>query len=165
MHTCLWYAVAKPLPVRRLVHDTITTVAWTEPVRYWRKACLNHTVILQKIMAMSPLYTPLSCSRTTLEGREGPRPRTPMTTIEYINDDGRYLNPIIVWLANTYRSNWTAFPTPGWQYACSDSGYTDSRISLEWLKRIFDPEANHQSTPERGRTAQNNHTSYAKRIT
>ena len=32
------------------------------------------------------------------------------------------------------------FPTPGWQYAYSDSGYTDSKISLEWLKRIFDPE-------------------------
>jgi hypothetical protein len=24
--------------------------------------------------------------------------------------------------------------------ACSESGYTDSKISLEWLKRIFDPE-------------------------
>jgi len=33
-------------------------LTWTEPVRYWRKAyrlaCLNHTVLLQIIMAMSP---------------------------------------------------------------------------------------------------------------
>jgi len=31
---------------------------WTEPVRYWRKACriacLNHTVLLQIILAISP---------------------------------------------------------------------------------------------------------------
>ncbi|TVY18694.1 hypothetical protein LARI1_G006120 [Lachnellula arida] len=55
--------------------------------------------------------------------------RTSVTAIECISGD-----------ANTHRSNWTTFPTPGWQYACSDSGYTDSVISFEWLKRIFDPE-------------------------
>lgn len=27
-----------------------------------------------------------------------------------------------------------------WHYACSESGYTDSHISLEWLTRVFDPE-------------------------
>jgi hypothetical protein len=66
--------------------------------------------------------------------------RTSVTAIECISGDGRYLNPMIIWPASTHRSNWTTFPTPGWQYACSDSGYTDSKISLEWLKRIFDPE-------------------------
>ncbi len=64
--------------------------------------------------------------------------RTIVTAIECA--DGRYLNPIIIWPASTHRSNWTTFPTPGWYYACSDSGYTDSKISLEWLKCIFDPE-------------------------
>jgi len=52
---------------------------------------------------------------------------------------------MIIWPATTHRSNWTTFPTPGWQYACSDSGYTDSKISLEWLKRIFDPETKEQA--------------------
>jgi hypothetical protein len=66
--------------------------------------------------------------------------RTSVTAIECISGDGRYLNPMIIWPASTHRSNWTTFPTPGWQYAYSDSGYTDSKISLEWLKRIFDPE-------------------------
>jgi hypothetical protein len=47
---------------------------------------------------------------------------------------------MIIWPASTHRSNWTTFSTPGWQYACSESGYTDSKISLEWLKHIFDPE-------------------------
>jgi hypothetical protein len=48
---------------------------------------------------------------------------------------------MIIWPAtNHHRSNWTTFPTPGWQYACSKSGYTDSKTSLEWLKRIFDPQ-------------------------
>jgi hypothetical protein len=51
-----------------------------------------------------------------------------------------YLKPMIIWPASTHRSNWTTFPTPGWHYACSESRYTDSKISLEWLKRIFDPE-------------------------
>jgi hypothetical protein len=66
--------------------------------------------------------------------------RTTVTAIECISGDGRYLNPMIIWPATTHRSNWTTFPTPGWQYACSDSGYTDSKISFEWLKCIFDPE-------------------------
>ncbi|TGO17915.1 hypothetical protein BPAE_0404g00060 [Botrytis paeoniae] len=62
-----------------------------------------------------------------------------MTAIECINGNGRYLNPMIIWLASTHRSNWTTFPTPKWQYAYSNSGYTNSKISLKWLKRIFDP--------------------------
>ena len=66
--------------------------------------------------------------------------RTTVTAIECISADGRYLKPMIIWPATTHRSNWTTFPTPEWQYACSESGYTDSKISLEWLKRIFDPQ-------------------------
>ena len=71
--------------------------------------------------------------------------RTTITAIECISGDGRYLNPMIIWPVSTHRSNWTTFPTPGWQYAYSDSGYTDSRISLEWLRRIFDPETKEQA--------------------
>jgi hypothetical protein len=66
--------------------------------------------------------------------------RTIITAVECISADGRYLNPMIIWPATTHRSNWTIFPTPGWQYACNESGYTDSNISLQWLKRVFDPE-------------------------
>lgn len=66
--------------------------------------------------------------------------RTTMTAIECISRDGRYLNPIIIWPATTYQSNQTVFPTPRQQYACSESRYTDSYISLEQLKRVFDLE-------------------------
>ena len=66
--------------------------------------------------------------------------RTTVTAIECISADGRYLKPMIIWPASTHRSNWTTFHTPGWHYAISESGYTDSKISLEWLKRIFNPE-------------------------
>src|SRR5436305_7812636 len=66
--------------------------------------------------------------------------RTTVTAIECISADGRVLNPMIIWPATTHRSNWTTFSTPRWQYACSESGYTDSKVSLDWLKRIFDPE-------------------------
>jgi hypothetical protein len=72
--------------------------------------------------------------------------RTLVTAIECISGDGRYLDPMVIWPAATHRSNWTTFPTPGWQYACSDTGYTDSYISLQWLQRIFDP-----ATKERAR--------------
>ena len=66
--------------------------------------------------------------------------RTMVTAIECISADGRSLPPLIIWPASTHRSNWTTYPTPGWHYACSESGYTDSKISLEWLKRVFDPQ-------------------------
>jgi len=64
--------------------------------------------------------------------------RTMVTAIECISADGTYLKPMVIWPATTHRSNWTTYNTPGWHYACSESGYTDSKISLEWLKRVFD---------------------------
>lgn len=66
--------------------------------------------------------------------------RTVVTAIECISADGRYLDPMVIWPAATHRSNWTTHPTPGWHYACSESGYTDSEISLEWLEKVFDPQ-------------------------
>jgi hypothetical protein len=66
--------------------------------------------------------------------------RKQVTAIECISADGRFLHPMIIWPATTHRSNWTTYPTPGWHYACSKSGYTDSIISFEWLKRVFDPQ-------------------------
>jgi len=65
---------------------------------------------------------------------------TMVIVIECISADGRSLLPLITWPASTHRSNWTTYPTPGWHYACSESGYKDSKISLEWLKRVFDPQ-------------------------
>jgi hypothetical protein len=56
--------------------------------------------------------------------------RTTVTAVECISADGRYLNPMIIWPATTHRSNWTTFLTPGWHYACNESGYTDSNLSL-----------------------------------
>ena len=89
----------------------------------------------------------MPCSVKVLVGKDDMRDyrgarvkRTTITAIECVSADGRFLNPMIIWPASTHRSNWTTYPTPGWQYACSESGYTDSTISLEWLKRIFDPE-------------------------
>lgn len=66
--------------------------------------------------------------------------RTLVTAIECISADGEKLPPLIIWPAATHRSNWTTYPTPKWHYAFSENGYNDSKISLEWLKRVFDPE-------------------------
>ncbi|KYG41993.1 hypothetical protein M433DRAFT_147180 [Acidomyces richmondensis BFW] len=75
--------------------------------------------------------------------------RTTVTAIERISADGEYLTPMVIWPASTHRSNWTTYPTPGWHYACSESGYTDSKISLEWLKRVFDPQTKEQAQGEK----------------
>jgi hypothetical protein len=78
--------------------------------------------------------------RTTTEAIEARVKRTTITAIECVSGDGRYLNPMIIWPASTHRANWVTHPTPGWHYAYSDSGYTDSYISLQWLKLVFDPQ-------------------------
>jgi hypothetical protein len=51
-----------------------------------------------------------------------------ITAIECISADSRSLNPLIIWPAATHRSNWATHPTPGWHFACSPTGYTDSAI-------------------------------------
>lgn len=66
--------------------------------------------------------------------------RTMVTAIECVSASGERLNPMIIWPASTHRSNWTMYPTPGWVYAFSESGYNDSYLSLEWMKRVFDPQ-------------------------
>jgi hypothetical protein len=65
-----------------------------------------------------------------------------------VSADGRSLTPLIVWPASTHRSTWTTHPTPGWHFACSKTGYTDTKISLSWIQDVFDPltrpRANHK---------------------
>ena len=66
--------------------------------------------------------------------------RTMVTTIECISAGGRSLLPLIIWPAATHRSNWSTYLTPEWHYGHSENGYNNSKISLEWLKRVFDPQ-------------------------
>jgi hypothetical protein len=56
--------------------------------------------------------------------------RTIVTAVECISADRRCLNSIIIWPAKTHRANWTTYPTSGWIYALSNTGFTDSYISL-----------------------------------
>lgn len=46
----------------------------------------------------------------------------------------------MIWPASTHRSNWTTYSTPGWHFACSKNGYTDSSINLYWIQHVFDPQ-------------------------
>jgi hypothetical protein len=66
--------------------------------------------------------------------------RTLITAIECVSVDGRYLYPLIIWLAATYRSTWTVHPTPGWHFGHLETGYTDTAISLYWIQHVFDPQ-------------------------
>jgi hypothetical protein len=66
--------------------------------------------------------------------------RTMVTAVECISSDSRALLPLIIWPASTHRSNWTTYKTPRWHYAHSEKGYNNSKISLEWLTRVFNPQ-------------------------
>ena len=66
--------------------------------------------------------------------------RTTVTAVECVSGEGKFLDPMIIWPASTHRANWTTHSTPGWHYAYSDSGYTDSYLSLQWFKLVFDPQ-------------------------
>ena len=74
--------------------------------------------------------------------------RTTVTAIECISADGRSLSPMIIWPATTHRANLTTYPTPGWHYAYSENGYNDSKISLEWIKQVFEPRTKPQANPK-----------------
>lgn len=65
--------------------------------------------------------------------------RKSITAIEYISVDSRVLSPMIIQPATTLRDNQHTFKTPGQHYTCSETGYTNSKISLEQLKLVFDP--------------------------
>jgi hypothetical protein len=100
-------------------------------------------------MLSTPGSVKILVSKDELRGHKGAYvERTVITAVECVSADGRYLYPMIIWPASTHRGNWTTFPTPGWHYAYSESGYTGSVINLEWLKRAFDPQpkarANHK---------------------
>lgn len=94
-----------------------------------------------EVMLFIPSSIKVLISKHNMRNYKGARVKhITVTAIECISSNSRYLNLIIIWPASTYRSNWTTFPTPSWQFAFSDFGYTDFKISLEWLKRIFDLE-------------------------
>lgn len=92
-------------------------------------------VMLSKLNSVKVLM-----SKNNQQGYRGAHvKRTTVTAVECVSGDGRYLDPMIIWPASTHRANWTTHRTPGWHYAYSDSGYTDSFLSLQWLKLVFDP--------------------------
>lgn len=66
--------------------------------------------------------------------------RTLITAVECISASGKCLNPLVIWPAATLRCNWTTHPTPGWHFACTESGYTNNAITLYWMQHVFDPQ-------------------------
>lgn len=65
--------------------------------------------------------------------------RVLVTAIECVSAAGEVLPPLIIWPSSTHRSVWTSHPTRGWHFACSPKGYTDTHISLSWIKNVFNP--------------------------
>lgn len=50
--------------------------------------------------------------------------RTMITAVECISADGRCLDPLIIWPGKALRATWVSHDTPGWHYACSETGYS-----------------------------------------
>lgn len=117
--------------------EKIEKVLQDPAVKRWNVYNWDETGIMLSMLGSAKVLI----SRDDTRNHRGARvERTTVTAVECISADGRYLDPMIIWPASTHRARWTTFPTPGWHYAHSDSGYTDSHISLEWLKRVFDPQ-------------------------
>jgi hypothetical protein len=115
------------IPMLQSCHSLLTSLIkrWSQPHGLWRytQAYIKRSQLsrLENIITLALLVPSFN-------------------SIECVSSVGRSLLPMIIWPASTHRSNWTTYPTSGWHYAFSESGYTDSKISLEWLKRIFDPQ-------------------------
>ena len=75
--TCWLYAVAAARQSSRSRDHHHGRTIWTEPVRYWRKACrlacLNHTVLLQIIMGISPTLYSIIVIADDPQGKKRPR--------------------------------------------------------------------------------------------
>ena len=128
------------------IYDKITY--WFEVIKELRRPDIRPDIVPENVYNMDETGIMLSLlgSVKVLIGKDDRRDyrgvgikRTMVTAIECISASGESLKPMIIWPASTHRSNWTTYPTPGWVYACSESGYNDSYISLEWMKRVFDP--------------------------
>lgn len=125
---------------------------------YWfkliSKVLQDPAILPENIYNMDETGVMLSMlgSVKVLLGKDDPRDyrginvkRIMVTAIEYISADGRSLLLMIIWPATTHRANWSTYPTPGWHYAYSENGFNDSKINLEWIKRVFDPQTKAQA--------------------
>ncbi|KAF2185312.1 hypothetical protein K469DRAFT_779253 [Zopfia rhizophila CBS 207.26] len=118
------------------IYDKITH--WFEVIG---KELHNPVIQLENVYNMDETEVMLSMlgSIKVFVGKDDPRDyrgavvkQTMVTAIEFIFADGTSLLPLIISPASTHRSNRTTYPTLGWHYACSESGYTDSKIRLDW---------------------------------
>jgi hypothetical protein len=139
---------------------TVKPIDWNRHEKYTYEKMEHWFKVIQEVL-QDPVVVPenaynmdetgvmlsmQSCVKV-LVGKDDPRDyrgagvkRTMVTAIDCISADGRVLLPLIIWPALTHRSNWITYPTPGWHYAHSENGYNNSKISLEWLMRVFDPQ-------------------------
>jgi hypothetical protein len=117
------------------IYDKI--IAWFEKIG---KALQDLALLPENVYNMdtiSVILNMLRCvkalvGKNPIQNYRGARVKwTIMTAIECISGDGRHLDSIIIGPASTHRADWITYHTFGWNYACSDSGYTDFKISLK----------------------------------
>ena len=73
---------------------------------------------------------------------KSPENREWATVIETISADGRKLRCLVIFKGKSLQTTWFLSETvPDWYYTTSKKGWTSNAIGLEWLERVFIPEA------------------------
>ena len=64
-----------------------------------------------------------------------------VTVVEAINSYGWALPPMVIFAGKTHRTTWyenNQIPLE-WSIAVSDNGWTNDKLGLEWLQKVFEP--------------------------
>jgi hypothetical protein len=80
--------------------------------------------------------------------------RSWVTIIDTITAAGKYLNPGIIFKGKELQGQWflREFKTIcDWKYICSENGWTNNAIAVEWLKDVFLPQINAIRNNDNGR--------------
>jgi hypothetical protein len=121
---CALVETAKNRPQEDDEHEDAPYAGYTNPPGAAFQAAEAMETAIESLKALLPLiiWPALTCNGTK---------RPTLCTVPYTRYLYRYM---------THRSNWTTYKRDRWHYAHSENGYNDSKISLEWLARVFDPQ-------------------------
>ncbi|KAM5342380.1 hypothetical protein ACJ41O_013346 [Fusarium nematophilum] len=95
---------------------------------------------------------------------KNPGSRSWITIIECISADGRLLTPLVIFKGKSVQQQW--FPEElaflnDWNFTATETGWTDNKIALTWLRDIFIPETRPEKPDEKRLLILDGHGSHA----
>jgi len=81
---------------------------------------------------------------------KAPHNREWVSILEAISAGGQSIRPLVVFKGQNLQSSW--FPevdVPDWHYTTSENGWTSNKTGLEWLRNVFIPESQRNSSRTR----------------